>query len=397
MDTKPSKVKRTLTEKQLDKKRSIDKIKHRENRAENKARLESIERDVSFLRHNIGDLVLQLRQLNVAQAPPQHRLSPASSHGGPSTSSQNHLHGLSNPFLSLAKPEPWNSPPDSAPAPVDAATAAAAFYTSAADHSITERLYAQHTFPQRPLEAQMDMEALLAEVRDQGLLVECRCGKPHSADVQCTEPIASIMAVEFSSVSGHNSQRIMTAPRDPTLPEMLLHHTDMSNPLAAIVSSILRQYDITHIDSLCGVFLLAYRLLRASISISCTCAGQPLLTCVQWRYYPSADSMADVPAIMRPTPVQITIRHPKSLDFIPFPALRNYLCLNQNKDARHSVDLYLRSLRLVLPPGQSLLAKTERGCVELNPEFEMTASDVRNWNMGPPWSEYFPQLRQFLY
>ncbi|KAM3431392.1 hypothetical protein NHJ13734_007311 [Beauveria thailandica] len=362
MDTKPSRVKRTLTEEQLDKKRSIDKIKHRENRAENKTRLEAIERDVSFLRHNIGDLVLQLRQLNLVQAPPQHRLSPASSHSGPSTSSQDHLH----PFLSLTKPELWNSLPSLGPAPVDAA--AAALYTSADDHSITDRLYAQHTFPQRPLEAQMDMEALLAEVRDQGLMIECRCGKPHSADVQCTERIAVVMAVEFSSVSSHDNQRVMTAPRNPTLPEMLLHHTDMSNPLAAIVSSILRQYDITHIDSLCG-----------------------------WRYYPSAGSMADVPAIMRPTPAQITISHPKSLDFIPFPALRNYLCLNQNKDARHSVDLYLRSLRLVLPPGQSLLTKTERGCVELNPEFEMMASDVRNWNMGPPWSEYFPQLRQFLY
>ncbi|KAM3504974.1 hypothetical protein MY11210_008155 [Beauveria gryllotalpidicola] len=379
MDTKPPRVKRTLTEEQLGKKRSIDKIKHRENRAENKTRLEAIERDVSFLRHTMGDLIVQLRQLNVNQAPPQHRLSPASSHSGPSTSSRDHLHNLSNPFLSLTKPEPWNSPPGSGPAPVDAAAAAAAaFCTSATDHSITERLYAQHTFPQRPLEAQMDMAALLAEVRDQGLLVECRCGKPHSADVQCTERIAVIMAVELSSVSSHNSLRVMTAPRDPTLPEMLLHHTDMSNPLAAIVSSILRQYDITHIDSLCGVFLLAYRLLR-------------------WRYYPSADSMGDVPAIMRPTPAQITISHPKCIDFIPFPALRNYLCLNQNKDARHSVDLYLRSLRLVLPPGKSLLTKTERGCVELNPEFEMMASDLRNWNMGPPWSEYFPQLRQFLY
>ncbi|KAM3555116.1 hypothetical protein MY1884_005774 [Beauveria asiatica] len=362
MDTKPSRVKRTLTEEQLDKKRSIDKIKHRENRAENKTRLEAIERDVSFLRHNIGDLVLQLRQLNLVQAPPQHRLSPASSHSGPSTSSQDHLH----PFLSLTKPELWNSLPSLGPAPVDAA--AAALYTSADDHSITDRLYAQHIFPQRPLEAQMNMEALLAEVRDQGLMIECRCGKPHSADVQCTERIGVVMAVEFSSVSSHDNQRVMTAPRNPTLPEMLLHHTDMSNPLAAIVSSILRQYDITHIDSLCG-----------------------------WRYYPSVGSMADVPAIMRPTPAQITISHPKSLDFIPFPALRNYLCLNQNKDARHSVDLYLRSLRLVLPPGQSLLTKTERGCVELNPEFEMMASDVRNWNMGPPWSEYFPQLRQFLY
>ncbi|PMB63326.1 hypothetical protein BM221_007265 [Beauveria bassiana] len=106
--------------------------------------------------------------------------------------------------------------------------------------------------------------------------------------------------------------------------------------------------------------------------------------------------MADVPAIMRPTQAQITIPHPKCLDFIPFPALRNYLCFNQHKDARHSVDLYLRSMRLVLPPGKTLMIKTERGDVELNPEFEIFASDLRNWSMDSPWWENFPHLRQFL-
>ncbi|PMB63315.1 hypothetical protein BM221_010865 [Beauveria bassiana] len=82
--------------------------------------------------------------------------------------------------------------------------------------------------------------------------------------------------------------------------------------------------------------------------------------------------MADVPAIMRPTQAQITIPHPKCLDFIPFPALRNYLCFNQHKDARHSVDLYLRSMRLVLPPGKTLMIKTERGDVELNPSLRFS-------------------------
>lgn len=107
--------------------------------------------------------------------------------------------------------------------------------------------------------------------------------------------------------------------------------------------------------------------------------------------------MADVPLIMRPTQAQVTIPHPKCLDFLPFPALRNYLCLNQHTDDRHSVDLYLRSMRLNLPPGQSLMTKTDRGSVELNPEFEVLASDLRNWHLGAPWSDQFPQLRQFLY
>lgn len=117
----------------------------------------------------------------------------------------------------------------------------------------------------------------------------------------------------------------------------------------------------------------------------------------QWRYYPSAESLADVPTIMRPTQAQMTIPHPKCIDFLPFPALRNHLCLNQHIDARHSVDLYLQSLRLNLPPDKGFMSKTERGSVDLHPEFEMLASDLRNWNLGAPWSDHFPHLRQFLY
>ncbi|TQW00935.1 bZIP transcription factor [Cordyceps javanica] len=379
MDTKtPPKPKRTLTEAQLGNKRRIDKLKHRENRAESKTRLENIERDVSFLRHTIGDVLEHLRQLNAGSAPPHHQHNHnhnhhphAASHSG--LSETTHQQSLQALALCPPKTEPWSSPPDPT-TPLTSTPAmpqvGAAFYNPA-DH-LTERLYSQHIFPQEPLESQMDMEALLAEIRGQGPVVECRCGKQHSADVQCTERIAVIMAVEFSNVSNHASMRAMTAPRNPGLLDMLLHHTDMSNPLAIIMSSILRQYDIQHIDSLCGIFLLAYRLLRAQ-------------------------ALTDVPAIMRPTQAQITIPHPKALDFIPFPALRNYLCLNQHKDARHTVDLYLRSMRLVLPPGKNLMTKTERGGVDLNPEFEVMASDLRNWTMGPPWSEYFPQLRQFLY
>lgn len=293
MDTKPPpKPRRTLTDEQLGKKRRIDKLKHRENRAENKTRLENIERDVSFLRDTIGDLLLQLRQLNHNPAPqqqppphhhhqPHHRQHHDAAAVGPSSASPHHLplhdHALADQLMCLPKTEPWNSPDTASSsasitsssipmttttAPPTMAQVGAAFYNPA-DH-LTERLYTQHIFQQEPpfLEAQLDMEALLADIRGQGPVVECRCGKPHQSEVQCTERITVIMAVEFNNVSNHTSLRAMTAPRDPSLPDMLLHHTEMSNPLAAIISSILRQYEVTHVDTLCGIFLLVYRLLR---------------------------------------------------------------------------------------------------------------------------------------
>ncbi|EGX96176.1 hypothetical protein CCM_00831 [Cordyceps militaris CM01] len=379
METKsPPKTRRTLTEEQLGNKRRIDKLKHRENRAENKTRLENIERDVSFLRDTMGDMMLHLRELSLD--PAHHHQTPTTSHTGPSPQS---LHTLPSQLLCPPKPESWSSSPDPttpltlvAPAIPPHVGGGGPFFHPPTNHltdHLTDRLYAQHVFPQEPLEAQMDMEALLAEIRGESPVVECRCGKQHNADVQCTERISVTMAFEFSNVASQTNMRPMTAPRNPSLQDLLLHPTETSNLIAIIMSSILRQYDFTNIESLCGIFLLSYRLLRAT------------------------ETIADVPPIMRPTRSQITIPHPKSLDFIPFPALRNYLCLNQHKDARHSVDLYLRSMRLVLPPGKSLMTKAERGGIELNPEFEIFASDLRNWTMGSPWSEYFPQLRQFLY
>ncbi len=277
MDTKPPpKPRRTLTEEQLGKKRRIDKLKHRENRAENKTRLENIERDVSFLRDTIGDLMMQLRQLNHGAGALEQ--SPTTSHDGSHHQHnhhhhhQLHQHALSDQLVCMPKTEPWASSSDDATTPLTTTAPSmpqvgAAFYDPAAD-PITQRLYAQHIFPQQPLEAQMDMEALLAEIRGhEQPVVECRCGKPHSADVQCTERIAVIMAVEFSNVSNQTSLRAATAPRNPSLTDMLLHHTDMSNPLSAILSTILRQYDVAHVDSMCGIFLLSYRLLRVRLPI----------------------------------------------------------------------------------------------------------------------------------
>lgn len=281
MDTKPPpKPRRTLTEEQLGKKRRIDKLKHRENRAENKTRLENIERDVSFLRDTIGDLLLQLRQLNHGDAssgslalrhPSQNGPLPvpqpphaAHAHAHAHTHTTHAAHH--SQLVSMPKSEPWNSPETATPITTAPSMpqVGSAFYNPA-DH-ITERLYSQHIFPQEPLESQMDMEALLADIRGQGPLIECRCGKQHHSESQCTERITVIMAVEFNNVSNNTSMRTMSAPRDPSLPDMLLHDTEMSNPLAAILSSILRQYDMTHIDSLCGIFFLTYRLLRVGRS-----------------------------------------------------------------------------------------------------------------------------------
>lgn len=60
---------RSLTAAQRERKRKVDKMKQRTKRAENKARLEDIERDVTFLRQAVGELLGHFRE---ARQPPHH-------------------------------------------------------------------------------------------------------------------------------------------------------------------------------------------------------------------------------------------------------------------------------------------------------------------------------------
>lgn len=104
-----------------------------------------------------------------------------------------------------------------------------------------------------------------------------------------------------------------------------------------------------------------------------------------------------MPALVRPSRVQDSILHPVCIDYVPWPRLRDYLCLNQNRDTRHSVDLYMRSIRLRWPREQRLLGLAPGGHeVQLSDEFEAVVGDVRHWHLGPPWADVFPQLRELL-
>lgn len=423
MDTKfHLKSRRILTEEQLIKRRRTDKLKHRENRAENKTRLENIERDVSFLRNNIGELMLQLRQTNLGIGTlKQSRATLHSVLRQQNHHHDHHYHPYQHNYLhqnafSFKQPvcppatESWSWPRGNTASPLTLSQAARsisqvgqAFHNPLYDR-IAPQLYVHHIFPQQPLMEPMDF-APQGQLRGhEPANVKCHCGGLHSVDIQCIERVSVITAIEFKNASEPASLQTDSSTRNPSLTDMLLHHSDMSNPLVVILSTILRQYDFSHVDSLCGIFLLAYRLIwvRCSEEASMMTESAWLLITIlvslmnQWRYYPSSESLADVPSIMRPTQAQIAIAHPKCIDFLPFPALRNHLCLHQDTDSRHSVDLYLRSMRLTLPPGKSLMCELEHGYVELHPEFEMLASDLRNWDIGLPWSGYFPQLRQFL-
>lgn len=98
---------------------------------------------------------------------------------------------------------------------------------------------------------------------------------------------------------------------------------------------------------------------------------------------------------MLPSEVQDTCTHPVSIDFLPWPSLREYLCLNQNRDARHSVDLYLKSIELMWPADKRLLCRDTKGDFVLHEDWEDFVSDLSNWKLGEPFASTFPQLLRY--
>lgn len=100
---------------------------------------------------------------------------------------------------------------------------------------------------------------------------------------------------------------------------------------------------------------------------------------------------------MRPTYSQKLNPHAFFYNSIPFPGLREVLCGGQvGKDTRHTLSLYIPSLRFKWPKDKDLIVRDAQGLPGLHPDFEVTVGNIRNWSMGPPWTDMFPNLMQYL-
>lgn len=100
---------------------------------------------------------------------------------------------------------------------------------------------------------------------------------------------------------------------------------------------------------------------------------------------------------MKPTDIQNTELHPVCLDFLPWPRLRNHICLTQHTDSRHSVAMYLECIKLNWPADKDLFVRdTVTGKAELHADFEACVCDVRSWKLTARWHEMFPHLVQHV-
>ncbi|KID93482.1 bZIP transcription factor, partial [Metarhizium majus ARSEF 297] len=346
-------AKRCRTDAQLAQKRQADKVKHRSNRAESKTRLESIERDVSFLRDTISELLVQMRPrpaLPEAAVSSLGQFSHQYSHHEQLQSSPSENNAPVSQFINTWLEHAGSHQYSTTAAPVPANT----FVTPQKSPSISSSPSSQQT-----------------------TLVDCRCGLQHGDQSECLELKSFTVLYESHKALSQSPLFALSIARNPTLPNMLLHSTNDS-PLTMLIGTTLRQFQARNVETLCGLYLLVYRLLR-------------------WRMYPNPDWYHDVPILMRPTEVQNTHLHPVCIDFLPWPALRDYLCQNQNKDSRHSVDLYMRSIQLHWPPEKPLLCTDPGGAVELHPDFEATVCDAQSWTLVSPWAEAFEHLKMHVH
>ncbi|KAF5012863.1 hypothetical protein FDECE_1153 [Fusarium decemcellulare] len=332
----PSK-RRIRTEAQMSQKRLSDRIKHKENRQEHKQRMERMEADIAQIRKNLDDVSAQLRTLPqlgadlvAAQQRSLQRSSAVNLVPGPSpTSPGEAAFGLINNNINTpAFPVARPLAPLGRPGPA----------------------CPEHEMP--PTAAEASLSTLF----------------PTPPPVDCRFAILYETHAAFPQDPLH----ARSLPRNPTLPQLTLHSYG-DNAVTCFLTTFLKGFEMKSVETLFGIYFFAYRLMR-------------------WRLHPDPATLSDVPSWLLPTEVQNTYPHQVSIDYIPWPDLRDFLCTHQRIKSRHSVKMYLESLRLKWPPGCPLLAVDNGGQVSVSPEFEAIACDLNNWELGPPWLDAFPRL-----
>lgn len=107
---------------------------------------------------------------------------------------------------------------------------------------------------------------------------------------------------------------------------------------------------------------------------------------------PTEETIRDVPPWLLPTETQKLNPHPVVVDYIPWPALRDYLCVSKDEESQRSLNIYLESMQFNWSSERALFFQDEQGQMSVSPEFELAVASLENWNLGPPWSEAFPHL-----
>ncbi|KAM5345072.1 hypothetical protein ACJ41O_010934 [Fusarium nematophilum] len=378
-----SSKRRVRTEAQMSQKRLADRVKHKENRQEHKQRMERMEADIAQIRKNLDDVSAQLRtlpQLGADLVAAQQRSlqqRPAAAvnlNFGSALGVEATFNGIDRMAAATTTSISSNTTTTTTPAFPAAAAAAARSLASlgrAPDPPLSSAC-PEHEMP--PAAAAISLSSLFPTPPP---VVDCRCGVQHYSQSTCLEYCSFAILYENHAALAQDPMHARSLPRNPTLPNLTLHSYG-DNVVTCFLTSFLKDFQLASVETLFGIYFFAYRLMR-------------------WRLHPDPMTLRDVPAWLLPTEVQNTFPHPVSIDYIPWPDLRDFLCTHQRLKSRHSVKIYLESLRLKWPPGCPMLALDSGGQVSISPEFEAIACDLRNWDLGSPWADAFPRLASLIH
>ncbi|PWY85913.1 hypothetical protein BO70DRAFT_217892 [Aspergillus heteromorphus CBS 117.55] len=115
----------------------------------------------------------------------------------------------------------------------------------------------------------------------------------------------------------------------------------------------------------------------------------------KWLTSPSPTTFIKLAPFMRPTPEQLTIPHPASLDLIIWPALRGNLIREWGAYARQKDDLFgilACCIRVRWPWGRSVLERDERNELVIRGEFLETFMRLDGWGITREFVRCYPTV-----
>ena len=226
------------------------------------------------------------------------------------------------------------------------------------------------------------------------LLVDCRCGVVHRSPSDCLEYTTFRILLEAHEALADHDSTSSYSSRLPRTPELthLFRPPSSEDPVSRVLASFMKQIKGSDTCTVLALYLIIYRFLRVSpIQAQTLKCGEIMLT-IKWRLYPHPDTFRDVPSWLVPTKTQESIPHPVSIDFLPWPPLREYLVTHQNQDQRHSVKLYMRAMRFHWPAREDFIAVSSHGQLAPHPDFENEIYRYGNWQLTADWARMFPHL-----
>lgn len=217
---------RVRSEAQLNQKRLVDRVKHRENRQEQKLRMERMEAEILGIRKSLEEIS------NKLQATPQHAAGLVATQRVPQPVAINmRVHGSGLDVHRAASDPPSRTREPSAQ---DASLHSSATPTNSEPVSLA--------LPTPPM-------------------VDCRCGVQHSSVADCLEYCSFTLLYETHAAFPQDPYLTRSLPRNPTLSE-LLFQTNSGNPVALFLTTFVKEFKLTSVETLFGCYFFAYRLMR---------------------------------------------------------------------------------------------------------------------------------------